>query len=121
ARRDPETGHLIKREYGPWLMLAFRMLASLRRLRGTALDIFGYGAERQRERRLIADYETMIDELIRGLSPETHALAVELAAIPEQIRGYGHVKTRHLAEAKAREAELLAAFRDPAARRTAAE
>ncbi|MFQ6018177.1 MAG: indolepyruvate ferredoxin oxidoreductase family protein [Kiloniellaceae bacterium] len=120
ARRDPGTGHLIKREFGPWLIHAFRLLAGLRRLRGTPFDVFGYTAERRQDRRLIADYEALIEELLAGLSPGTHGLAVELAAIPEEIRGFGHIKQEHLLPAKAREAELRAAFRAPAARRTAA-
>jgi indolepyruvate ferredoxin oxidoreductase len=62
----------------------------------------------------------LIDELLAGLTPENHALAVELASIPEHIRGFGHIKERHLAEAKAREAQLLADFRNPPARESAA-
>ena len=121
ARRDPETGHLAKREFGPWLFHVMKSLARLRRLRGTRFDVFGYSAERRLERRLIADYEGLIEEILAGLSPETHALAVDLAAIPEEIRGFGHVKHEHLAEAKAREAELLAAFRNPEGHKSAAE
>ena len=121
AARDLETGHLKKRTYGPWMLSAFKVLARLRRLRGTPFDPFGRTAERRAERRLIEKYEALIDELLSGLSPETHALAVELASIPEHIRGYGHIKERHMAEAKARETELLAAFRHPPAHRTAAE
>ena len=63
----------------------------------------------------------MVEELLGGLSLDNHELAVEIARVPEQIRGYGHVKARHLRAAKAREAELLAAFRAPATRLTAAE
>ena len=96
-------------------------LARLKRLRGTAFDPFGYCAERRTERELIGEYEQVVEELLGGLSPDNHALAVELARVPEQIRGYGHVKARHLRAAKAREAELLAAFRAPATRLTAAE
>jgi indolepyruvate ferredoxin oxidoreductase len=119
--RDPETGHLKKRRFGPWVLRAFRLLARLKRLRGTKLDIFGYSAERKRERQLIADYERVVEELIRGLSHDSHALAVEIARTPEQIRGFGHVKEAHLERAKKREAELLAAFRAPTPTRTAAE
>ncbi|MEE8189124.1 MAG: indolepyruvate ferredoxin oxidoreductase family protein [Kiloniellales bacterium] len=121
ARRDPASGHLIKREFGPWLMRAFRLLSEFRRLRGTPLDVFGYTAERRRERRLILDYETLAEELMTGLGPDNHGLAVDLAAIPEHIRGFGHVKEAGIAQAKACETELLEAFRDPAARKTAAE
>jgi indolepyruvate ferredoxin oxidoreductase len=96
-------------------------LARLKRLRGTVFDPFGYSAERRIERELIGAYERVVEELLSGLTLDNHQLAVEIAAIPEQIRGYGHVKGRHLRVAKVREAELLAAFRAPATRLTAAE
>jgi indolepyruvate ferredoxin oxidoreductase len=80
-------------------------------LRGTAFDPFGYTAERRTERQLVRDYEVLLDELIARLSPDNHHLAVGLAAIPEKIRGFGHVKMRHLAVAKADEAALLDQFR----------
>jgi indolepyruvate ferredoxin oxidoreductase len=119
ARRDAD-GHLKKAEYGPWVFGAFKLLARLRFLRGTAFDVFGYTAERRMERRLIADYANTLDELIAGLSRENHALAVDIASVPERIRGYGHVKERHLAEAAKRRDDLLAAWRTPAAARAAA-
>jgi indolepyruvate ferredoxin oxidoreductase len=90
-------------------------LAKLKFLHGTPLDPFGRSEERRTERRLIEEYEAMLDEMIAGVSPENHALAVELAAIPEQIRGFGHVKLANLAAAHARQQELLAAFRSPPA------
>ena len=108
---DPTTGEAKKSVYGPWMMRAFGVLAKLRRFRGTALDVFGRTAERRMERALIGQYETLIAELLAALAPHNHALAVELAQIPEHIRGFGHVKERHLAAAKAKEAELVAAFR----------
>jgi indolepyruvate ferredoxin oxidoreductase len=111
TRRDPESGEPLKREFGGWLLPLFALLARLRFLRGTRFDVFGYSAERRLERRLILDYERLITELLGGLSPDRHALAVELARIPEQIRGFGHVKARHLASARAHEAELLAKWR----------
>jgi len=111
APRDARTGELQKRRYGPWMRHAFKLLAKLRFLRGTALDPFGYTHERRTERRLIAEYEAVLDEIAAALTPANHAVAVELAAVPERIRGYGHVKARHLQEAKAREAELLARLR----------
>ena len=113
ARRDPATGVPRKMTFGPWVLGAFRVLAKLKGLRGTALDPFGYTHERRTERGLIADYEAVLEEVLRGLSPENHAVAVALAAIPEKIRGFGHVKARHLAAAKAEEAALLARFRAP--------
>lgn len=121
ARRDPDTGHLIKREFGPWLFHAFKVLARLRGLRGTVLDIFGYSAERRREQRLITDYEAIIDEIVTGLTVETHRIAVDLASVPEHIRGFGHIKEQHLTQAKTHEAQLLTAFRNPPAQQSAAE
>ena len=98
-------------KFGPWMMKVFGLLARLKGLRGTALDPFGRSEERRTERRLIADYEAVLDELLAKLTPENHHLTVGIAAIPEKIRGFGHVKTRHLAAAKADEAALLDQFR----------
>ena len=120
AKRDPETGELQKQEFGPWMMAAFRLLASMKFLRGTAFDPFGRSAERKRERALIAEYEAVIGEICDGLNRNNHDLAVAIASIPEHIRGYGHVKDEHLAKAKAEEAALLRAFRDPNAPRAQA-
>jgi indolepyruvate ferredoxin oxidoreductase len=121
AARDPETGHLKKRAYGRWMLRAMKHLARFKRLRGTPFDPFGYSAERRLERRLIAEYERLIEEALAALGPESYDAAVALARLPEQIRGFGHVKDRHLETAKQREAELLAALRAPAARLSAAE
>jgi indolepyruvate ferredoxin oxidoreductase len=111
VKPDPVTGAVAKKTYGPWMMRAFRMLARMRGLRGTALDVFGRTAERRMERALIGDYESVIAELLGRLAPHNHALAVEIATLPEHIRGFGHVKERHVREAKAKESELLARFR----------
>ena len=121
AGRDPATGHLKKRLFGPWMLTAFRLLASLKGLRGTPLDPFGYTAERRRERALIGAYEATVEALIAGLDSDNHALAVEIAEVPLAMRGFGHVKEANIACAKEREAELLAAFRAPAPRVSAAE
>ena len=121
AERDPDNGHLIKRDFGPWMFKAFGLLAKLKFLRGTAIDPFGYTTERKRERALIAEYEALIGELVDKLSPENHALAVEVAELPEHIRGYGHIKDASIARAKKREAELLAMIRTPAPSASAAE
>jgi indolepyruvate ferredoxin oxidoreductase len=114
AKRDPATGVPRKMTFGPWMLRAFGLLARFRRLRGTALDPFGYTEERRTERALIAEYESLVGELLGGLAPDRHALAVELASFPEQVRGYGHVKEKHLASARARQADLLAKWRVPA-------
>jgi indolepyruvate ferredoxin oxidoreductase len=119
ARKDAD-GHLRKAEYGPWVFKAFRVLARLKGLRGGLLDIFGYSAERKMERRLITRYFSQIDELLRGLDNTNHALAVDIASIPEHIRGYGHVKERFHAEAMQRQDALLQAWREPVADRSAA-
>jgi indolepyruvate ferredoxin oxidoreductase len=108
---DPRTGEARKSEFGAWMMGAFRILAKLRRLRGTPFDPFGMTEERRTERRLIGEYEAIVIELLDRLDRGNHKLAVDIASIPDRIRGYGHVKRRHLNEAKRREAELLAAFR----------
>ena len=111
ARRDKTTGLPRKMSFGPWLLPAFRLLSKMKFLRGTALDPFGYSVERRTERKLIEDYEAMLEEVFANLTPENHHLAVGLAAIPEKIRGFGHVKQRHLVTAKAEEAALLEQFR----------
>ena len=121
AKRDPETGHLKKKEYGPWMMRAFALLAKGKRLRGTAFDPFGWTQERKTERRLIAEYEALIAELSEGLSPHNHALAVSLAAIPDQIRGFGHIKEANLEKARRQQQELLEAWRNPQPQAVAAE
>ena len=121
SSRDPQTGHLIKQEFGAWMLPVFRMLAKLKGLRGTGFDIFGYTKERKTERALIGEYEALVAELLNGLSPANHALAVKLAAIPDDIKGYGHVKDAHLVKAKQKEAELLNQWRNPEALKAAAE
>jgi indolepyruvate ferredoxin oxidoreductase len=121
ARRDAKTGHLLKQEFGPWMLLLFRLLAKLKFLRGTTFDPFGHTAERKQERALIGDYEKLLDELLLGLTPANHALAVKLASVPDDIRGYGHVKQAHLVKAKRKEADLLAQWRHSAPFKHAAE
>jgi indolepyruvate ferredoxin oxidoreductase len=115
AKRDPVTGHLRKAAYGPWMFRAFKLLAKFKGLRGGALDVFGYSAERRMERELITEYEKVIAEILAGLNENNYDHAIALAQIPEQIRGFGHVKERYLAEAQKKQAELLAKFRAPAA------
>jgi indolepyruvate ferredoxin oxidoreductase len=121
AERDPQTGQLKKSEFGGWVMPAFRLLASLKRLRGTRLDIFGYTEERRMERRLIGEYEATVETLLATLSQDNHAMAVQIAALPETMRGFGHVKDKNVKAAKEREATLLAAYRSPATQKVAAE
>jgi indolepyruvate ferredoxin oxidoreductase len=119
--RDPETGHLRKRSFGPWMFSVFRLLAQLRGLRGTPFDIFGRSEERRLERRLIAEYEALVDEILDRLSSASHEVAVELASLPAEIRGFGHVKEANLARVKAREEVLVARFRSAPLHALAAE
>jgi indolepyruvate ferredoxin oxidoreductase len=109
AKRDAD-GHLIKQEFGPWMSKAFGVLAKLRFLRGTPLDVFGYTAERKTERALIAEYRGTVSTLLPRLTEENLALATDIARIPEDIRGFGHVKDRHLKAAKEKEAALKREF-----------
>jgi indolepyruvate ferredoxin oxidoreductase len=97
--------------FGPWMMKAFSVLAKLRRLRGTPLDPFGHTHERRTERQLVRDFEARIEEIVSALKPENHTAAIGLANIPQKIRGFGHIKERNLAAAKAEEAALLTQFR----------
>ncbi|GAB3540678.1 indolepyruvate ferredoxin oxidoreductase family protein [Noviherbaspirillum agri] len=118
AKRDAE-GHLVKREYGPWMGKAFGMLAKLKFLRGTAFDIFGHSEERRTERALIAQYKETVGNLLGRLTPDNLGKAVAIASIPEEIRGFGHVKEKHLRAAKEKEAALLKGFDTPGAPDTA--
>jgi indolepyruvate ferredoxin oxidoreductase len=111
ARRDPATGLPRKMSFGPWMMKAFRVLAGLKLLRGTPLDVFGYTHERRAERQLVREFEGLIEEIVTKLNADNHAVAVGLANIAQKIRGFGHIKDRNLKAAKAEEADLLAKFR----------
>ncbi len=121
ARRDPYTGQMLKSTYGPWVFRLFRLLAKLKGVRGTVFDIFGYAAERRAERRLATAYEATIAELLLRLDAENRALAVEIASLPDRVRGFGHIKDKAMREAKVREAELMAAIRADEPIPTAAE
>jgi indolepyruvate ferredoxin oxidoreductase len=111
APKDKVTGLPRKMTFGSWMMPVFGLLARLKFLRGTVFDPFGRTAERKMERQLITDYEKTVDELLESLSTDNHPLALQIASVPEQIRGYGHVKEEHVDKAKACEAELLSAWR----------
>ena len=105
-------GELCKRAFGTGTRGAFGVLARLKGLRGTFWDPFGRTEERRTERALIGEYEAAISEILGGLNLANHTLAVEFARLPEQIRGYGHVKARHLAEVRPLWAARLAAWRE---------
>ncbi|RMX18809.1 indolepyruvate ferredoxin oxidoreductase family protein [Vandammella animalimorsus] len=110
SRRDPLTGKLRKREFGSWVIVLFRILACLKFLRGTAFDVFSYTAERRMERALIQEYEKHLEVIVamqEGMSKDQYEAAVELLSLPERIRGYGHVRSHHLKQARQREQQLL--------------
>jgi len=110
SKRDPNTGHLLKREFGPWMMKAFAVLARFRFLRGTALDIFAYSAERKRELADIAEYQVLLDSIVAGLAKDNYEVAVELASLPGKLRGFGHVKDRNREKLVLKKNELLKKF-----------
>lgn len=111
SKRDPHSGELQKTEFGPWMLSAFRVLAPLRRLRGTALDLFGYTAERRQERQDISDYEQLLSSLCKRMEAATsdteYALIKELMALPLQLRGFGHVKDRNREQLALRRSTLM--------------
>ncbi|GAB7542320.1 indolepyruvate ferredoxin oxidoreductase family protein [Cupriavidus sp. 8B] len=109
--RKNEKGELVKRPFGPWMRTAFRVMAKLKGLRGTAFDAFGYTEERKVERALIGEYRKSIEELLQTLSQRNLDLALEIARLPEDVRGYGHVKARNLAAVRARWERLMTEWR----------
>jgi indolepyruvate ferredoxin oxidoreductase len=121
ARKDPLTGEPRKMRFGAWVMPLFKVLSSLKFLRGTPFDVFGYTEERRTERALIREYEDTVERLLAGLTPQNHAAAVQIAALPDEIRGFGHIKARTLAPARKKRDELLARYEaGPASERAAA-
>jgi len=115
ATTDPATGRPKKYEVGPWIVPLLRLLAKLRFLRGTKLDPFGYGADRRLERALIARYERLVERLVAELDDRRFELAVELARLPHDVRGYGPIKKEAAARAAEREQRLLETWETPAA------
>ncbi len=109
SKRDSE-GHLVKRRYGPATLRLFGALARLRFLRGTAFDVFGYTAERRAERALIEQYREQLGAILPKLNRGNLEHAVALASLPEEIRGYGHIKEAAMARADVRRAELMREF-----------
>jgi indolepyruvate ferredoxin oxidoreductase len=114
-----DKGELKKMQFGPWMQTGFKLLAKLKGLRGTAFDVFGRTEERKTERALIGEYRAAIDELLGTLNAANLALAADIARIPEDIRGYGHVKERHLTAARPKWAALMAEWRAGGQRRAA--
>ncbi|MCZ6829206.1 MAG: indolepyruvate ferredoxin oxidoreductase family protein [Gammaproteobacteria bacterium] len=109
-----ELGRPRKTSFGPWMLQALRLLAKGKVLRGTALDPFGYLPERREERALVDDYRGLVTELLAGLSADNYAIAVECAGLPDQVRGYGPVKSASIAQYQELKAALLHRFRNPA-------
>jgi indolepyruvate ferredoxin oxidoreductase len=115
SKRDPVTGHLIKQQFGSWMRSAFAWLKRFKGLRGGALDLFGKTEERRHERQMIEDYIKELDGICAALNAGNHAAAVALASVPDEIRGYGHVKEKSVAEANALREQRAQAFRNPPA------
>jgi indolepyruvate ferredoxin oxidoreductase len=116
--RDKATGRPHKITLGPWMMPVLRLLARAKRLRGTRWDLFGMTAERRMERQMISDYEALLAEIEQRLTAGNHDMAVALASLPEEIRGFGHVKQATYVKTRQRELVLLAALRSGSAART---
>ena len=119
AKRN-EKGELQKRKFGPAMHTAFRFLSKLKGLRGTSFDIFGRTEERRTERALIGEYRRSIEQVLAKLADNNHGLALEIARIPEQIKGFGHVKERNLAAARLQWGELMRQWQLPRPQREAA-
>jgi indolepyruvate ferredoxin oxidoreductase len=111
--RDKRTNRARKRTFGPWIFPVLGVMARGKRLRGTAFDPFGRTSHRRLERELITWYEQLVDELAAGLTPANHDLAVEIASIPESIRGYDTVKEESVAKARENYEVLMEQFRHP--------
>jgi indolepyruvate ferredoxin oxidoreductase len=107
ARQRPGGPAPRKIEFGAWVLPVFALLARLRGLRGSAFDLFGYQAERRMERQLITDFERLLDEVLPSLTPQRHALTVELAGLWAQARGFGHVKAAAVERLRTRQGEIL--------------
>jgi len=106
-----DKGELIKRKFGPLMLTGFKVLSKLKFLRGTALDVFGRTHERQMERALIEDYKNSLSVVLGQLNADNHAWALELARLPEQIKGFGHVKERNVKAARMQWSALMAKFK----------
>jgi indolepyruvate ferredoxin oxidoreductase len=115
-----DKGQLIKQKFGPSMLTGFKVLAKLKGLRGTALDIFGYSDERKMERALIGEYKASMEDVLRLLNADNAGVAVEIARIPEIIKGYGHVKERNVQAARVKWAALMAQLREPVVQKMAA-
>ena len=110
AKRDPITGQARKRVFPAWTMQLFAGLARFKGLRGTAFDIFGYSAERRKERALVNIYQQDITAVLSKINSRNYSVAVNIAKLPEKIRGYGHVKEASIQQAESLKLLLLERF-----------
>lgn len=94
AKKDPATGHLRKRAFGPWVWPLLQGMAKLKVLRGTAFDPLGKTGERKLDRALIQEFESSMEKVLKVLNRQNHAAAVSVAALPQSVRGFGHVKEK---------------------------
>ena len=113
AKTDPNSGRPQKRAYGPSMLKRMRWLASMKKFRGTALDVFGRSAERREERQLIADYEAAVRDIAANLNAKNRTGALALAQIPEEIRGYGPVKAKNLEKVRPQWSRLAGQWKKP--------
>lgn len=120
-QRKTDFGGSRKITFGPWMFKVLRLLAKFKDVRNTWLDVFRYDHDRVVERRLLAEYENLLAEICANLTRDNHATAVALACLPEKIRGFGHIKARHIAAADLERERLLGEFRQPASVKLAAE
>ena len=121
AKHDPVTGHLLKREYGPWVFKALKVLAALKNFRETPLDIFGQTKERKAERSHRDNYIRTLRELMNGLCVDNHEIAVEIACLPLSVRGFGHIWAKNHKIFEGLQTQLLKSFSEYKAIQTAAE
>jgi indolepyruvate ferredoxin oxidoreductase len=110
---DDGAGRPKKKTFGPWMIHGFKLLARMKSLRGTPFDVFGYSKDRRLERELITDYESDVRAVLAKLSPQTERIALSLLSLPEDIRGYGPVKEKSVAQARTKRAELLKDLSNP--------
>jgi indolepyruvate ferredoxin oxidoreductase len=120
AKKDPETGHLRKQEFGSWVLGMFKILSRLKFLRGTAFDVFGRTEERKMERQLIEDYRLLAEEVANSLNSSNIDLAKQLLSLPEEIRGFGHVKEANVVQVRKSWQALLLEYRSIREQRKAA-
>lgn len=118
--KDPATGRPKKRQFGPWMLSAFRLLSKMKGLRGTPLDVFGYSEERKKERALIEQYTADVNHVIKYLNKENLDAAIALLSVPDQIRGYGPVKDGNMEHAAKLREDLMDKFENPETLRQAA-